>query len=250
MFTSNQKSHQHSLKTLDVFYEHDDFMMSVDSVVDLGCGSGLDLEWWATRTTRDELKQPLNIRCHGVDLFDELQMAHQYKNIQYSFQNFEEPVQISKKPFDIAWCHDSFQYVINPFLTLKHWYNAIADGGMLILILPQTTNIEYNSQAYDQYSYCYYNWTLVSLIHVLSVSGFDCAGGFFLKEPDDPWLHAVVYKSEIGPLDPRTTSWYDLADKELLPESAAWSLNKHGHVRQRDLSLPWLDKSLHTYAKH
>lgn len=250
MFKSDQQSHEHSLKTLDVFYEHDDFMMSVDSVVDFGCGSGLDLEWWATRTTRDELEQPLNIKCHGVDLAEELQMAHRYKNIQYSCIDFEKPIDISKKTFDIAWCHDSFQFVINPFQTLKNWYNAIADDGMLILILPQSTNIEYNYQAFDQKSYCYYNWTLVSLIHVLAVSGFDCAGGFFLKESDDPWLHAIVYKSEIEPLDPRTTSWYDLADKNLLPDSAAWSLNKHGYVRQRDLALPWLDKSLHTYAKH
>ena len=85
---------------------------------------------------------------------------------------------------------------------------------------------------------------MVSLIHTLAVSGFDCAGGFFKKQPDDPWLHAVVYKGSVKPMDPRVTSWYHLAEKGLLPTSAVHSLNKYGYVRQRDLVLPWLDKSI------
>jgi hypothetical protein len=116
--------------------------------------------------------------------------------------------------------------------------------------VPQSTNIEFNSLAFDQHDYCYYNWTLVSLIHTLAVSGFDCASGFFLKEPEDPWIHAVVYRSSHPPMDPRTTKWYELADKGLLPDSAVNSLYQYGHVRQRDLVLPWLDKSLNSYLKH
>jgi len=51
-------------------------------------------------------------------------------------------------------------------------------------------------------------------------------------------------------MDPRTTNWYELAERELLPQSASDSLNRFGHVRQRDLILPWLDKSLTWFAQH
>jgi hypothetical protein len=91
---------------------------------------------------------------------------------------------------------------------------------------------------------------MVSLIHVLAVSGFDCASGFFHKNVTDNWLHAAVYKSSHRPMDPRTTRWYDLAEKNLLPESAAASVSRNGYVRQRDLVLPWLDKSLTTFSRH
>lgn len=91
---------------------------------------------------------------------------------------------------------------------------------------------------------------MVNLIHVLAVSGFDCASGHFLKQSDDPWLHAAVYRSEHEPMDPRTTRWYDLVEKNLLPKSAVDSISRHGYLRQRDLILPWLDKSLTWLGEH
>jgi hypothetical protein len=41
-----------------------------------------------------------------------------------------------------------------------------------------------------------------------------------------------------------------LAEQKLLPESAVASLNRYGHVRQRDLVLPWLDRSLTCYENY
>ena len=66
-FSSPELGHQHSLETLNGLYEYDDFMQSITNVVDMGCGAGYDLEWWATRTTRDESARPLNIKCLGVE---------------------------------------------------------------------------------------------------------------------------------------------------------------------------------------
>ena len=80
-FATEEDSHIHSLQTLNSLYEYDDFMSSIDTMVDLGCGTGLDLEWWATRTTRDEIPKMLNIDCIGVDLFPQLSMAKKYKNM-------------------------------------------------------------------------------------------------------------------------------------------------------------------------
>lgn len=249
-FSSDADSHAHSLQTLDVLYEYDDFMESVGIMADLGCGRGLDLEWWATRTTRDEQKRPLNIKCIGIDQPPKLAMAGNYPNIQYQSQDFEQSILRQKRKFDLLWCHNSFQYVINPFSTLAHWWHATEKDSMLVIIVPQTTNIEFKAQAFDQRDFCYYNWTLVSLMHVLAVSGFDCAEGFFRKLPADPWLHAVVYRSDIEPQDPKTTSWYQLAEQKLIPESAIDSVKKFGALRQRDLLLPWLDGSLTTFANY
>jgi SAM-dependent methyltransferase len=250
MFRNPKESHEHSLKTLNSFYEHDDFMESIGTLVDLGCGNGLDLEWWATRTTRDDVPQPLNIQCTGVDQLDTVSVAHKYENIVYQRTDFEVEVNTPvDKKFDILWCHDAFQYCMNPVATLSKWWDIASDGGMLAIIVPQTTNIDRRQFAFTQHDGCYYHYSLVSLIHMLAISGWDCREGFFLKEPGDEFLHAVVYKSEHKPMDPRTTRWYDLVDKKLLPVTADKSVMQYGYLDQRDLVLPWLDKNFTWYGK-
>jgi SAM-dependent methyltransferase len=245
MFRNAEESHAHSLQTLNTLFEYDDFMESINTVVDLGCGSGLDLEWWATRTTRDDSPIPLNIQCTGVDQSDRLSLTQKYSNIRYQQTNFENNISVKKSAlYDVLWCHDSFQYAINPLETLKHWWNIAADGAMLALIIPQTTNFQQRQSVFSQASGCYYHHTVVSLIHMLAVSGWDCRSGFFLKNPADSWLHAIVYKSNVPPMNPQTTTWYDLVDHKLLPESADQCVLKHGELRQQELLVPWIDKSL------
>lgn len=248
-FRNPEESHAHSLETLNWLYEHDDFMSSIESIVDIGCGAGLDTEWWATRTTRDEIAEPLNIKCTGLDLVDTPRVAKKYSNITYQQTDFEKQIHAPKKAkFDVLWCHDSFQYAINPLETLKLWYSVAAPNAMLVLILPQTTNIEYRKLSFIQPNGCYYHYTLVNLIHMLAVTGWDCKAGFFKKSPNDPWLHAIAYKSDQAPMDPKT-SWYQLAETGLLPQSAEESINRHGFINQNDLILPWLDKSLTCYGQ-
>ena len=242
-FSTDQDSHAHSLRTLELLYEYDDFMGSVDTMCDMGCGSGLDLEWWATRTTRDDNPQPLNIICQGIDIQSSLKIQKRHDNIKFRLGDFEDLSVPTKHRFDVIWCHDAFQYCLNPLQTLRQWHGLMNPNGMLVLILPQTTNVAGSTLEFDQPDYVYYNWTMVSLIHCLAVSGFDCASGYFLKNPDDYWLHAVVYRSETPVRDPRSARWYHLAEDNVLPESVVLSANRHGQVRQQDLVLPWLDRS-------
>ena len=248
-FRNSQESHAHSRETLDVFYEHDDFMESVGRVADLGSGpDALDAIWWATATTRDINPIPLNIQVVAVDQFDTFLPAKKVKNLSYQKENLETWKETTRG-FDILWCHNTFQYMTNPLQCLANWWNVAADNGMLVLILPQTTNVEFNVEAFDLPSGCYYNHTLTSLIYMLATTGWDCGSGFFLKKPGDHWLHAIVYKSSQPPRDPRQTSWYDLVDTGLLPDSATKSIMKYGYPRQRDLVLPWLDKSFQWMGK-
>ena len=250
-FTNAQASHAHSLEILDALYQYDDFMASIKTLADLGCGKeGLDLEWWATRTTRDQSPVPLNIKCVGIDRIETTQIAHRYRNITYQKQDFEDPIP-GKNKFDVLWSHDSFQYVVDPFRTLANWRAASTQGAMLCITVPQSTRLEFKQEFFDQRDYCYWHWTLTNLIHVLAITGWNCRAGFFRKRINDPWISAVVYNSDLKQtFDPKTTSWYQLAESGLLPETAVISINRQGYLRQRDLVLPWLDKSLASMAQH
>ena len=251
MFKNNEESHAHSLETLNTLYEYDDFMMSIETLVDLGCGSGLDLEWWATRTTRDEDPVPLDIKCTGVDLVETIPMARKYANITYQRNDFENQIFTpNNKKYDILWCHDSFQYAINPLATLKKWWQIASPGAMLIIVVPQTTNVEYKKLAFEQQSGCYHHHSVISLIHQLAVNGWDTGAGFFNKSPASPWITAIAYRSEHEPMNPKTTSWYQLAEMKLLPDTAVKSVNRWGYVKQQDLILPWIDKNFVTFAQH
>ena len=250
IFASTEASHQHALQTLNTLYEFDDFMESIGTLCDLGCGSGLDLAWWASRTTRDlNSPRPLDIKCTGVDLLPRPPALESFRGLRYVQQDLETPISAPAR-FDLLWCHDTFQYMLNPLQTLRQWRDITAPNGMLCLVLPQTTNLEFNTQAFDQRNGVYYHWTVVSVIHALAVTGWDCAAGFFRKRSDDPWIHAIVYRSEQEPRDPRTTTWYELAEAGLLPESAVRGVMKHGYLRQRDLTLPWIDKNLIDFRYH
>jgi len=237
-FSSAQESHEHSFETLAQLYEHAEFMESIDSVCDMGCGKeAFDMEWWSIQNVdTDDAIIPLNIKCTGVDLYDNVLLKHD--NFTYIKHDFEKPLD---DKFDVIWCHDSFQYVLSPMETLKNWHNMLTENGMLILILPSTTNVEYNRLSVHQPNFHYYNYTLDSLIHMLAVNGFDCESGLFQQQVNDKWIKAIVYKSDIEPLDPRTTTWYDLADKNLLPKTGAESVNKYGYMKRDDLVLPWLN---------
>jgi hypothetical protein len=114
---------------------------------------------------------------------------------------------------------------------------------MIVLIVPQTTNFQQKKQMFYQPSGCYYHHTMISLIHMLATAGWDCKSGFFLQRPNHPWHYALAYKSTHAPMNPKTTSWYDLEQLNLLPESVCKSVQAHGYPIQSELILPWLDKS-------
>jgi ubiquinone/menaquinone biosynthesis C-methylase UbiE len=247
-FSKTTDSHQHSLEVLDELYKYDDFMYSISTLADLGCGLGDDLEWWATRTTGGENPEPLNIQCTGIDQADRLSLTKKYNNISYQKCDFEEDITAPDKGFDILWCHDSFQFAISPIQTLSRWWQITSTGGMLYIGIPTTQRIHRRQLDYQLPSGNYYHYTMVNLMYMLATAGWDCRSGFFKQSPNDNWLHAVVYKSEHSPMNPKTTSWYQLSELKLLPASSDTSINAHGHLRQPDLVVPWLDHSLTSMA--
>jgi SAM-dependent methyltransferase len=248
MFAHPGDSHQHSLKTLNQLFEYDDFMGSIRTMIDLGCGTGDDLIWWATRNTRDENPIPLDIRCTGIDQFENLVVSHKHKNITYQQGNFEDSIQHPTDGFDVLWCHDAFQYARNPLQTLSNWWHIASPGAMLVLTVPVTQQIHRGQLSYTLPNRCYYHHTMVSLMYMLATAGWDCGSGFFKQTLTEPWIDAVVYKSKHPPQNSRNIDWHTLVELDLLPKSAAKSIYAHSALRQQDLLVPWLDRSLISMA--
>ena len=107
----------------------------------MGCGNGKDLSWWATLEAEDDTETfiPLNINCTGIDLNSKLVLEEDYENVEYISADFEA-LDIEKK-FDIIWCHDSFQYSLSPLTTLQKWNKLLNQDALLMMSIPQTTNI-------------------------------------------------------------------------------------------------------------
>ena len=107
-------------------------MRSIDKLCDIGCGDGRDLEWWATRTVIDDNDNavPLNISCTGIDVIPSVKLASLYRNIRYERHDFEmEPYKTNE--YDVLWCHNAFQYAINPLNTLVNFNRMLKKDGML-----------------------------------------------------------------------------------------------------------------------
>jgi len=247
MFATHHESHKHSLQTLSLLEQHGDFMESIDSVLDIGCGKGLDTEWWATRCLLDDDDNsiPLNINCTALDIKSTYDTT-KYDNVTIEIADYE--TYISDKKYDVLWCHNSFQYCINPMNTLLNWRNVLNDGGMLCIEVPSTINMEYNRLSMRQYSQQYYDFTMLSMMHWLAIAGYETSFVHLDRFNKDNWLKVIAYKTVKSPLDPRETTWYDLADTELLPESVVKSINKHGYPIQQELVLEWIDHNLVWYG--
>jgi hypothetical protein len=214
---------------------------SLHTIVDMGCGSGEDITWWATLESRDDPPVPYNYNCFAVDRDEnKLSQVPNLVNVHKIKKDFNArciPVEA-----DLIWAHDSLQYSTNPIETLKVWNEQMNVDAMLILSIPQHSGVADNKYYSRTHSGCFYNFTPTSLIYMLAVNGFDCKDAYLLKEFNDPWIHIAVYKSAIAPMDATTTSWFDLIDAGLLNSTVVNSINSYGYLRQEDILYPWLDK--------
>jgi len=242
-FTSQEKAYQHSKEhVLDYLYQYDDFMESIGRVVDLGCDpEALNMLWFANATTNDSLQTPLNIKCVGQS--DINQLVPKHKGISFQ-KGVPETLSKTSKKFDVLFCYDTLQWIINPYQALSNWWNIANKDSMLVIAVPQTTNVEFNMLEYNANLNHKHHYTIPMLMYQLAVNGWDCNGGFFKKAIGDPWIFAVVYRSDIEPMDPNTTNLFTLVQEtNLLPKTAADSIQKYGMIRQRDLLLTWLDSN-------
>lgn len=245
LFRNPHYSHEHSLEVLNLIYGYDSFLDSLTTIADMGCGTGLDVEWWATLMTRDDPPEPRNYTVYAIDQnISQLDpdLLARCPNVIALERNFEERV-ISGK-VDLIWSHDSFQYARDPFKCLANWKTQLNENGMLIMALPQTTYMRHNRLVIENHHYQYYNYNILNLMYMLAISGFDCRDAYFYRKKETPWLYAAVYASNQEPL-PAHASWHDLADRNLVNDSIKQSLNSYGYARLEDLVVTWLDKDFY-----
>jgi SAM-dependent methyltransferase len=241
-FSNQHYSHEHSLEVLNLLYGYDSFLDSLTTIADMGCGSGLDVEWWASLTTRDDPPEPRNYTVYAVDQDVsriDPDILSRNPNIIPIQKNFEE--RVIPRQVDLIWSHDSFQYALEPFKCLRVWKETLQENGMLILTIPQGVYVKNSSLVVEQHNHQYYNYNMLNLIYMLAITGFDCNDAYFYRKRNSPWLYAAVYASGHEPLTQQAT-WYDLADRGLLNDSLMNSVNQHGHARLEDLVVTWLDK--------
>jgi SAM-dependent methyltransferase len=242
LFKNPYLSHEHSLEVLNLLYGYDSFLDSLTSVADMGCGAGLDAEWWASLMTRDEPAEPRNYTVYAIDQdlnkIDPDILARNPNLIPIE-RNFEE--RVVPRQVDLIWAHDSFQYALDPFKCLRIWKETLQENGMLILTVPQGTYVKNSSLVVEQHSHQYYNYNILNLIYMLAISGFDCRDAYFYRKRGTPWLYAAVYASGHEPLTQQAT-WYDLAERNLINDSLINSVSQHGYARLEDLVVTWLDK--------
>jgi trans-aconitate methyltransferase len=241
-FATKYDAHDHSLRILELISVYDDFMDSLSVVADMGCGAGLDITWFAKLVDRDpDEPRPYNYTCYAVDKdmsnFDKIEELPNLFTFKADFNK-----KVIPRPIDLLWCHDAFQYSLNPLHTLKVWNEQMSTNGMLMITIPQTTGYQYNRYCTRVHDNMFFEYNVSNLMYMLAVNGFDCKDSYFYKAANHPWIHAAVYKTDIAPMDPTKTRWYDLAEKGLLHPTVEASIQRFGYLRQEDIMLPWLDK--------
>ena len=233
----------HSQWILDHLREYDSFLDSLTTIADMGCGASNDIHWWATLETRDDPPEPYNYKCYAVDIDQKaLNSIPKHENINLINKDFTQE-NILPRSIDLMLAHDSFQYAWNPIETLRNWHKAMTVNGMLIISLQAQSGVMDNMYYSFTRDHSIHHYTPVNLIYMLALCGFDCRDAYLLKKRNDPWINIAVYKNDIEFMDPATTRWSHLVEKDLVHPSVAESVFKWGDsVKQEEVLYPWLDK--------
>jgi SAM-dependent methyltransferase len=240
---TNEQSHAHSVSTLEILNRYQSYMDNIKNVTDMGCGMGLDAEWFATLTKKDD-NSPRNIKVNAVDLNLDTTRLIKHPNITYYKENFNNS-SITSNSQDLLWAHNSLQYSLTPFNTLIHWREILKTDGMMFITVPYNFRVYNNKETLSiDTTYtngCYYNWTMGNLILNLVLAGFDCRNGHFKIDKEQNWLQAAVYKLPFRPKP--SINWYELCDQQLLPLTIENSIRLNGNFNEADIVVEWIDRT-------
>lgn len=247
-FESHNHSHQHSLATLELLEEFTSFMESIDTVVDMGCGYGHDVFWWATRRDPEPPHVPRNYNVIGVDNTVSRQNPNlaNCANVEIKVADFET-VDLPAGTVDLLWCHNSFHFVKNPLATLQHWNSLISNGGFIYLCLPYTVNRHYNQFSGKTQSHSFFHYMPSNIIYMLACAGFDLSDSRFVKFDGDVFFHIAGYKdtSKVN----YNLTWYELAETGRLPSSLCSTIQRKGYVDDYELVGEWFNGSRCSFDK-
>lgn len=246
----SQQSHEHSLATLQVLDQFDDFKASIKTMADFGCGKGLDLEYWANmqENLEDGTKgRYLDFNCVGLDLTAEKNKPSR-KNITYRNVDLNVSERYWSIPFDIVWCHNVMQYLHSPVEFLGNVNRNMSQGGMLYLCVPSTVNVLHHMfQNYTPSNHLN-TFTVTQLIYLLALNGFDVKEYYLQKRKHEDIIQALVYK-EREPL-PYNTSWYEMVDMDILNDDIRKLVLSNNLLSDQGLVHTWVDGTTQDYRWH
>jgi hypothetical protein len=134
-------------------------------------------------------------------------------------------------------------------LGLIEMRRVMTDYSLLFLSVPQSLDKEYNrlKTKFSQFDRVFY--TLPILITHLAMAGWDCRGGYFLKEVNNRDICAVVkpMRDWKESNDPYELNMYDLMDRKVLPESTDDMIKAKGYFDETALMLKWMNGMLTDY---
>lgn len=245
----NKQSHEHSMQTLLLLNEFDDFKNSIKHMADFGCGKGLDLEYWGNmcENTENGPGRYLNFNCVGFDLNAELNKPSR-KNIKYKNFDLNSDEPMWSVPFDVIWCHQVMQHIYSPVEFLGRINRNLSKGGMLYLSVPSTVNVQHHLfQNYTPPAH-YNTFTVTQIIYLLALNGFDVKDFYLQKRKFEDIIQVLVYK-ERDPL-PYDTSWYAMADMDILSDDIKEIVMKNGVLSDLGIVTTWLDGTVQDYRWH
>ncbi len=246
----HQASHNHSLVTLNLLDQFDDFKLSIKHMADFGCGKGLDLEFWANMHEWTEDGEPgpkLNFNCVGFDL-DAEKNTPSRKNIKYKNHDFNTNDIIWSVPFDVVWCHNVMQHIYSPIEFLGRVNRAMSIGSMLYLCVPSTISVYQNRFQNYTPGQNYNTFTVSQILYLLALNGFDVKDFYLQKEKYTDLIQVLTYK-EREPL-PYDTSWYGMVDMDILNENMKEVVLGNGILSDQGLVTKWLDGTVYDYRWH
>jgi len=249
LLSNNQTRGLHARKFLEEIYQHPDLMLSINSVLDIECNTGVDTEWWATRENYEETNpQPLEIDVTAISRVPEInKQVKELDRVNY-IQTPTDFWKVLDSTYDVVWCHNVLHKYHNFYDVLQR-INALQDvDGMLCITVPKIHNIFYGEPDYRLYPDCHTDINIVNLIYGLSLAGYDCRDAYFMQEKNSNLINAVVYKNTDVIYDLNEVTPYDLMEMDRLPGSMVNQLNKFGYISNKNLFLSWMDGTLVDYS--